>query len=71
MKINVRYPNLNGKSYKQVARSNEMKLIKSVNNLIVEEKNAPKVMKQIKQTPAKKMYDGGRMAVKKPKTFAL
>jgi hypothetical protein len=65
MQIKVRYPSLRGKSIKTAAKQNEDQLIKKMKQLIVVEQNKPK------KRPVRKAIEGGRITVKKPKTFAL
>jgi hypothetical protein len=38
MKINIRFPNLKGKTSQSAAKASEEKLIKTLDNLIIEEK---------------------------------
>lgn len=57
--IHIRFPKLNGKSYNQVAKENEIKLITKVEKLIQE------------QPLKKKDYSFKGGIVKKPKTFVL
>jgi hypothetical protein len=65
MQIKVRYPSLRGKSIKTVAKQNEDELIKTMKSLVVIEQSKPK------KRPVRKPVEGGRITVKKPKTFAL
>jgi hypothetical protein len=60
MFIKVRFPKLK-KSYKETARSNEQKLIKQMEKLVVAEESKT----------ANHVFRGGRLSSKKVKTFKL
>lgn len=69
--IKVRYPNLGGKSIISAAKANEEKLIQTLDNLMIEEKNNVAVPKPKAVKIKHKPIEGGRTKNKKPKTFAL
>lgn len=68
MKIHIRFPRLNGKSYSQVAKQNELKLIRTVDRLVEEERH-----KRASKPGFRKEYPvvKGGSAKKQPKTFKL
>lgn len=68
MKIHIRFPKLNGKSYGQAAHQNELKLIKTVDRLVDDEKTQRVVKPKLKKEYP--VVRGGTVK-KQPKTFKL